>query len=66
MSKFFPYIMRPYGLPRPAAERLYRHLWIYIHGIVCLCAAKIYRFENAEIQRMMSEMFLNLLGKMKE
>ena len=59
-------VMRSYGLLRPAAERLYRHLWIYTHGIACLCATKTCRFEGAEIQHMMGEAFLSLLEKIRE
>ena len=54
-------VMLPYGMDRAAAEQLYRHLWIYTHGIACLCATKTCRFSEQEIRDMMSEVFLSLL-----
>ncbi|MCM1120688.1 MAG: TetR/AcrR family transcriptional regulator [bacterium] len=50
-----------YGLPRETAEKLYRHLWIYTHGIAALCATKMCRFTGEEISAMMTEVFIGLL-----
>ena len=49
-----------------SSERIYRHLWIYTHGIACLCATKTCRFEQADIQEMLTELFLSLLKNAKE
>ena len=62
-------LMLTYGLDQVIAEQLYRHLWIYTHGIACLCATKTCQFSKQEIRDMMSEVFLSLLknvGMMRE
>lgn len=48
------------------SEWLYRHLWIYTHGIAALCAANMCRFTGDEISGMVSEVYLGLLKQMKE
>lgn len=50
-----------YPVTEAQAERLYRHLWIYTHGIACLCASKTCNFTMQEVETMMSEIFLSLL-----
>lgn len=54
-----------YGLEKSKAERLYRHLWIYTHGIASLCATKMCRFAGSEISQMMTEVFISLLKNEK-
>lgn len=48
------------------AERLYKHLWIYTHGIASLCATGMCRFTPEEISSMMADIYLGLLMKWKE
>ncbi len=55
-----------YGLSRETAEKLYRHLWIYTHGIAALCATKTCRFTGEEISTMMTEIFIGLLKSLKQ
>ena len=55
-----------YGLPIETAEKLYRHLWIYTHGIAALCATKMCRFTSEEISSMMTEVFIGLLKSLKQ
>ena len=55
-----------YGMEIPAAERLYRHLWIYTHGIAALCATKMCRFTGKEISDMMTEVCKSLLKEIKK
>lgn len=43
------------------AKELYQHLFVYTHGIACLCATKTCHFSGQEIENMMSEIFLSLL-----
>lgn len=50
-----------YSLTEEQAKRLYQHLFIYTHGIACLCATKTCCFSAQEIENMMSEIFLSLL-----
>ncbi len=55
-----------YGVSEADAERLYRHLWIYTHGIAALCATKMCRFTEAELGSLLTEVFISLLKKCKE
>ena len=50
-----------YGLPAEEAAWIYRHLWVYTHGIGTLCATGVCEFSGEEIQRMMAEVFRGLL-----
>lgn len=54
-----------YRVSRTDAENLYRHLWIYSHGIAALCATKMCRFTADEINGMMTEIFTSLLTHTK-
>lgn len=54
-------IDKGYGIKGRSAEELYRHLWIYTHGIATLCATKMCRFSEEEIGWMMTEVFRGLL-----
>lgn len=55
-----------YDLARKDAERLYRHLWIYTHGIATLCATKTCNFTEQETEEMLTDVFSGLLKKIKE
>ena len=59
-------IMKPFSIDKQKAERLYRHLWVYTHGIACLCATKTCVFTVQETEKMMSEVFLSLLKNCEE
>lgn len=50
-----------YGLSRETAEELYRHLWIYSHGIATLTATKVCVFTADEISRMLTEVFKGIM-----
>lgn len=65
-DKILASITAAYGMEKKAAERLYKHLWVYTHGIASLCATKMCRFTGEEISGMMTEVFSSLLKKMKE
>lgn len=54
-----------YGLDKSAAERLYRHLWIYTHGIAVLCATNTCSFTPEEMSGMMAEIMSSLLKEIK-
>ncbi len=58
-------ITKSYGLEKNEAEKLYKHLWIYTHGIATLCATKMCRFTGEEISEMLTEIFTGLMNKMK-
>lgn len=65
-DKILASITAGYGIEGEDAERLYKHLWIYTHGIASLCATKMCRFTGAEISEMITEVFQSLLKNMKE
>ena len=54
-----------YELGEKDAENLYRHLWIYTHGIAVLCATNMCSFPAEEISRMMTEVCKSLLKEIK-
>lgn len=65
-DKILASITTEYGIEVNKAEKLYKHLWIYTHGIASLCATKMCRFTAKEISEMMTEVFTSLLKKIKE
>ncbi len=58
-------VQEPYGLSRETADRLYRHLWIYSHGIAALCATEVCHFTQQDIGEMLTEVFTGLFMKIK-
>lgn len=58
-------ITSEYGIEVKEAERLYKHLWIYTHGIASLCATNMCRFKDFEISEMMTDVFTGMLNKIK-
>ena len=54
-----------YGFTRETAEEIYRHLWIYSHGIATLIATRVCYFSLEEISRMLSEVFKGILIQYK-
>lgn len=65
-DKILASITTEYGMKQTDAERLYKHLWIYTHGIASLCATKMCRFTGEEISEMMTDVFISLLKRIKE
>lgn len=74
IDKNYPLIVKSITDQYPVTEEeaviLYRHLWIYSHGIATLCATSMCRFTEAEISDMLTEVFRallseNLRGKMQ-
>ena len=52
-----------YPVDRETAIELYRHLWIYSHGIATLCATSMCKFTGEEIGALITEAFISLLKK---
>ena len=50
-----------YPVSKDDAVILYRHLWIYSHGIATLCATSMCRFTEEEISNMLTDVFKSLL-----
>ena len=59
-------LMDFYSLPRTAAERLYRHLWVYSHGIAALAATGVDPLNQEEASAQMTEVFTSLLPAIKK
>lgn len=55
-----------YNLGKEKSQRLYRHLWLYTHGIATLIATGVCSFTNDEISEMLTEVCMSLLKKIKE
>lgn len=58
-------IVDQYGVSDTNAEKLYRHLWIYTHGIAALLATKTCCFTPEQISAMITEIFVGLLKEIK-
>ena len=58
-------VQNGYNLDKENSERLYRHLWIYTHGIAVLCATNMCSFTAEEISNMMTEVFRSLIKEIK-
>lgn len=52
-----------YKISDVLALRLYKHLWVYTHGIASLCATGMCRFSKEEISEMVTDVFSSLLAK---
>lgn len=55
-----------YDLTAQDADWLYRHIWLYTHGIAAACATHLCRFSAEDISRMLTETFASLLRTIKE
>ena len=60
-DKILESIQTSYGLKPKPAEKLYRHLWIYTHGIATMCATGLCSYTMEQLGEMMSEVFKSLL-----
>lgn len=58
-------IIGAYGLAKIDAEKLYRHLWIYTHGIAALIATRVCAFTADEISEMLTTVFVGILKDVK-
>lgn len=54
-----------YVLTQNDAERLYRHLWIYTHGIAALIATNMCTFTPEETGKMLTEVRISVLSQIK-
>lgn len=65
-SKILDSIVDTYQVPKETAQSLYRHLWIYSHGIATLSATNVCHFAETEIDGWMTEVFGSLLIQYKK
>lgn len=54
-------VQEPFHLTEERAKKIYRHLWIYTHGIAVLFAGGICSFSEEEINDLISEIFSGLI-----
>lgn len=59
-------VMEYYGLNEKAASRMFLHLWIYGHGIACLCAEGMCSYTVEEIAGLFAEQCAGILKLFKE
>lgn len=59
-------VQNGYELSENEAQQLYRHLWIYTHGIAALCATNMCVFTAEEIDKMITQVFRGTLKEIKE
>ncbi|MDE7312820.1 MAG: WHG domain-containing protein [Eubacterium sp.] len=59
-------VQNGYHLSGEQAELLYRHLWIYTHGIAVLCATNMCVFTAEEINRMIAQVCRGVLKEMQK
>lgn len=64
-SEILSSIKNSYDMHDNDAERLYRHLWIYTHGIAVLCATNMCTFTLEEMGKMLTEIFVSILNAIK-
>lgn len=58
-------IQSGYEIDKSSAEMLYRHLWIYTHGIATLCATNMCRFTDEEVSSMIRQVCISILKSIK-
>jgi len=58
-------IEKSYALSREAAYKLYQRMWIFTHGIACLCATGVSSFTDAETGALLSEVCVCMLAEFK-
>lgn len=54
-------IQKTYGTGVELSEWLYKHMWVYTHGIAALCATGMCGFTENEISGMITEVFKGLM-----
>lgn len=50
-----------YGLDRNDGARIYEHLGIYAHGLAAVCATGVARYDEEEVSRRLTEVFMAVL-----
>ena len=59
-------VQKGYNLSEDKAGQLYRHLWIYTHGIAVLCATNMCIFTAEEINKMIVQVFRGMLKEIEQ
>ncbi len=64
-SQILESVREAYALCEGDAQKLYRHLWIYTHGIAVLCATNMCIFTGEEMSNMLTEVCVSILKEIK-
>ena len=64
-DKILASIQEEYKLPKDASYKLYQNMWIFTHGIACLCATGVGNFLDDESSALLTEVFTSILIKIK-
>jgi len=59
------FMEKTYCLSQDLSDRLYQDLWIFTHGIACLCATGVSHLSEEEVSRLLTEVFTGVLIKLK-
>lgn len=54
-------IEKDYGLTQEDAMRLFQHVWIHTYGVAVLCAARVCRFREEELNEIMGQDFTAMM-----
>lgn len=54
-------VQEPYGLDPDTADRIYRHLWTYTHGIATMLATGLCSYTPEQIEDRLTDIFRGLL-----
>lgn len=55
-----------FGVDGACAEKIYKHLFIYSHGVATLCATGVYTFAAEEVGEMLAEACVGIIKHLKE
>lgn len=58
-------IQETYGFSREISKRLYQTLWIFTHGLACLCVSGLSRLSEDEVSGLLTDVFTGMLLKLK-
>ena len=64
-DKILGSIHKEYDLSRELSYKLYQYLWLFTHGIACLCATGMGRLTEDKVETLLTEVFLGMLVKIK-
>ncbi|MCM1439463.1 MAG: TetR/AcrR family transcriptional regulator [Roseburia sp.] len=54
-----------FGVDGACAEKIYKHLFIYSHGVASLCATGVYTFTAEEVGEMLAEACIGIIKHLK-
>jgi len=59
-------VQKDYKLSREDSHKLCSSMWIFIHGIACLCATGLTQFMEAEVEALVNDTFESILSKLNK